>query len=136
MSKSIPKEIRKKVYEKYGGRCAYCGCKLEYKNMQVDHIDAVYRAKYEGRQVDNSIDNYMPACRQCNFYKGTSTIEEFRRKIVHLEETVFNRFTVRLALKYGILRFRRWGQTFYFEYPPIPDFGDKIEIIHINTNAD
>lgn len=37
--KPIPKHIRQKVYEKYDGHCAYCGCKLEYKDMQVDHIN-------------------------------------------------------------------------------------------------
>lgn len=36
--KPIPKDVRKQVYEKYNGHCAYCGCKLDYKDMQVDHV--------------------------------------------------------------------------------------------------
>ena len=40
--KPITKKIRIKVWEKYNHHCAYCGCKLEYKDMQVDHIDSVY----------------------------------------------------------------------------------------------
>lgn len=113
--KSISKEIRRKVYDKYGGHCAYCGCPLAYKDMQVDHIDAVYRAAYEGRDVDNSIDNLLPACRQCNFYKGASTVDEFRRKILQLERTALVGFPVRLAQKYGIVRVEKWDGKFYFE---------------------
>lgn len=37
--KPIPKNIRKQVYEKYNGHCAYCGCKLDYKDMQVDTLN-------------------------------------------------------------------------------------------------
>lgn len=29
---------RKAVYAKYNGHCAYCGRKIEYKDMQVDHL--------------------------------------------------------------------------------------------------
>ena len=30
---------RQSVYEKYGGHCAYCGEHIEYKDMQVDHVN-------------------------------------------------------------------------------------------------
>lgn len=36
--KPIPKDVRQKVYDKFKGHCAYCGCKLKYKEMQVDHF--------------------------------------------------------------------------------------------------
>lgn len=113
--KPIPTEIRHQVYEKYNGHCAYCGCELQYEDMQVDHLDSVYRAEYEGREASNEIENLMPACRQCNFYKGTSTIDEFRRKILHLPVTAFIAFPVRLAAKYGIIQVREWDMKFYFE---------------------
>ena len=113
--KPIPKMIRQQVYEKYNGHCAYCGCELDIKDMQVDHLYSVYRAEYEGRDIDDSIDNYMPACRQCNYYKGTSTIDEFRRKILQLERTALIPFPVRLAQKYGIIQVKEWDMKFYFE---------------------
>ena len=113
--KPIPQKIRQQVYEKYNGHCAYCGCELDIKDMQVDHIDAVYRAEYEGREADNTIGNYMPSCRQCNFYKGTSTIEEFRKKIPNLKRTALIAFPVRLAQKYGIIQVNEWDGKFYFE---------------------
>jgi 5-methylcytosine-specific restriction endonuclease McrA len=33
---------RKIVYEKYGGRCAYCGCELQ-KGWHVDHVEPCRR---------------------------------------------------------------------------------------------
>mgnify|MGYP004487825509 CR=1 FL=1 len=44
--KSPTKEERKLVYQMYDGHCAYCGCKLELKEMQVDHINSIYA--YDG----------------------------------------------------------------------------------------
>ena len=41
--RKLSKEERMKVYEKCQGHCAYCGCTLEYKDMQVDHVKPVYR---------------------------------------------------------------------------------------------
>lgn len=32
------KNVRQAVYAKYNGHCAYCGCEIDYKDMQVDHI--------------------------------------------------------------------------------------------------
>lgn len=87
--KPIPKKIREQVYAKYNGHCAYCGCELKYKDMQVDHLDAVYRAEAEGREASDSIDNFNPSCRMCNFYKGTSTIEEFRKKLLTFQAVYF-----------------------------------------------
>lgn len=35
--------IRHAVYAKYNGHCAYCGCEIDYKDMQVDHIKSKCR---------------------------------------------------------------------------------------------
>ena len=35
---AISKAKRELVYNKYNGRCAYCGREIAYKNMQVDHF--------------------------------------------------------------------------------------------------
>lgn len=112
----IPKQVRQKVYEKYNGHCAYCGCELDIKNMQVDHIDAVYRAEVEGREASDSIDNFNPSCRMCNFYKGTAKIEEFRKKLLTFQAVYFpEHFHTRLAHKYSMMTFAKWDGKFYFE---------------------
>ncbi|GEM_PF-4237640 len=54
--KSIPTKVRKRVYEKYGGQCAYCGEPIEYKEMQVDHMEPLAKGGAD------SEENYMPAC--------------------------------------------------------------------------
>lgn len=88
--KAISQKTRKAVYEKYGGHCAYCGCELDYKDMQVDHVDSCYRNDPEsktGNEVKksadelNQLDNLMPSCRMCNFYKSVSTLEAFRKRV-------------------------------------------------------
>lgn len=108
--KSIPQSARKVVYYKYGGRCAYCGCKLEYKDMQVDHMVSVY-----WNNGGNEIGNLMPACRMCNFYKSTFDIEEFRERLQTLTDRLDKIFIYKLAKKYGIVMEQKKPIEFYFE---------------------
>lgn len=114
--KAIPKKIREQVYNKYNGHCAYCGCELAYKDMQVDHIESVFLTEYKGCEVDNSIANLMPACRQCNFYKSVFSIEYFRKRIAEkLMPNLQKTFNYRLALKYGLIKEDIKPIVFYFE---------------------
>ena len=114
--KPIPKKIRQQVYEKCNGHCAYCGCELEYKDMQVDHIESVYLAELRNNEVDDTLSNYMPSCRMCNYYKNTSTIEQFRNKLTGmLMENVRRPFDYRLVLKYGLVKEDIKPVVFYFE---------------------
>lgn len=108
--KPIPKKIREQVYQKCDGHCAYCGCDLAYKDMQVDHVKSVYW--YNGT---NDIDNLLPSCRMCNFYKGTCTLEEFRKQLETLHERLRKPFIYRLALKYGLIVEIKKEVIFYFE---------------------
>ena len=118
--KQWTKSERLKVYEKCNGHCAYCGCELEYKDMQIDHIVAIHGGDEADKMIKdktiNTIDNCLPSCRQCNFYKEALTIEEYRNKIQQtLTHTCVSTFPVKLALKYGILKLFGWDGKFYFE---------------------
>lgn len=114
--KCIPKSIREVVYNKYGGHCAYCGCVLDIKDMQVDHIESVYLAELRNKEVNEDIVNYMPSCRMCNYYKSTSTIEQFRNNLSNmLMRNVRLPFDYRLALKYGLVKEEVKPVVFYFE---------------------
>ena len=65
--------------------------------------------------IDN-IENLMPACRCCNFYKSGEDIEGFRKRIKgQLEHTCKDTFQVKMAMYYGILTFTPWDEKFYFE---------------------
>lgn len=109
--KQLTKKQREEVYNKYQGHCAYCGCKLEYKDMQVDHF-----APYHIFGDNTKLSNLMPACRQCNFRKSSLTIEKFR---TDLEETADrlrrDNFMFRLAEKYGIVSVSTSPIKFYYE---------------------
>lgn len=108
--KPIPKNILEKVYQKCNGHCAYCGCELEYKDMQVYHVTSVFY--YNGT---NDIDNILPSCRMCNFYKSTFTLDEFRKNLETLHERLRKTFIYRLALKYGLIEEHKKKFKFYFE---------------------
>ena len=118
--KSLTKAKRMAVYNKYDGHCAYCGCELEYKDMQVDHAVAVHGGEQADQMLSdgimNDIDNLMPACRQCNFYKEAYDIEGFRWKIREiLQHRCVDTFQARLAMKYGIITYNGWDGKFFFE---------------------
>lgn len=116
--KPISKEVRQLVYNKCNGHCAYCGCELEYKDMQVDHVLAV------GRGGSNDINNLLPACRQCNYDKHKKTIEGFRRRISKgLYKSLEQVFVYRLAKKYNLVKEEPRVVKFYFEQ--LQDGADK-----------
>jgi 5-methylcytosine-specific restriction endonuclease McrA len=50
----MKKQIREQIFNKYSGKCAYCGTGLE-KGWHVDHIEPVVRdskwSRYHGRFV-------------------------------------------------------------------------------------
>lgn len=41
--KRITTTQRMKVWQKYNGHCAYCGCEITLEEMQVDHMESIYR---------------------------------------------------------------------------------------------
>jgi 5-methylcytosine-specific restriction endonuclease McrA len=93
---------REAVFNKYGGKCAYCGSDL-HKGWHVDHLEPCRRIVHlvqveqpEGvypryRWVEkfigyanseaNHMDNYLPSCRRCNGWKSTHSLEQFRFEI-------------------------------------------------------
>ena len=118
--KTIPKKTRLELYEKYNHRCGYCGCEISYKDMQVDHLKPVYvHGEYLGDMDSeqlNDISNFIPACRQCNLYKSTFELEEFRERLkVTMMENLRKDFRYRLAVKYGLIEEKEHPIAFYFE---------------------
>ena len=114
--KAIPKCVREKVYNKYDGHCAYCGCNLEYKDMQVDHISSVWNSRLNGNNINDSIDNYMPSCRMCNYYKGGGDTESLRNRIkTELIHKLQSNFGYKMAVKYGLVKETNMDVVFFFE---------------------
>lgn len=124
MSKGINKEDRIKVYNKYNGRCAYCGISLSYDSFHVDHIDPVFRrsSKNElekmGRKKGlNKIENYNPSCISCNSSKSTFTIEGWRKQIEYKIEIIKrDSSTFRILHRFGLVEIKEKSKViFHFE---------------------
>ena len=115
----INKKTREIIYNKYNGHCAYCGCEIEMKDMQVDHIVPKYRNNemwFKGKIGTDEISNLNPSCRMCNYYKGMGSLEQFRENLSTMLITNVRRpFDYRLALKYGLVKEDIHSIKFYFE---------------------
>ena len=107
--KALSKNMRREVYEMYGGHCAYCGREIDIKDMQVDHVQAVYLGG------EDEMANYRPACRQCNFYKSTMIVEGLREQLGLIVGRLEKSLTFRLALAHGLIQLTGRPVKFYFE---------------------
>lgn len=132
----INKKDREIIFNKYGGRCAYCGCELN-KGWCVDHLEPIIRSshvKYEsGKRVLNeygqaaiekyithpekdTIENMMPSCASCNNYKSTYGLELFRGQIGLLVERLNKTFTqYKIAKRFGLVVETKKQVEFYYE---------------------
>lgn len=60
--------------------------------------------------------NYMPACRACNKFKSTFSLETFRSEIQkQVERLRRDKPTFRLAERYGLIECNSKPVVFYFE---------------------
>lgn len=132
------KKDRDLVFNKYGGRCAYCGIELT-KGWHVDEIQPVRRSKEylrdeNGNRIWDSIkrdyktksivlhperftiENQMPSCPSCNINKHSGSLEEFRELIQgfmkHLNEI---NTQYKIAKRYGLVKEEIKPVVFYFE---------------------
>ena len=110
----MKKEIRQQIYNKFDGHCAYCGKKIEYKDMQVDHYWP-HRDHLVPKEVSDKFDNLMPSCRRCNHYKRAWKPEDFRGLISKLHKKISKTYLAKVAVDYGILEFKPFDGIFYFE---------------------
>lgn len=108
--KKLNSTERQLIYDKCKGHCAYCGCEITIKQMQADHI---YPFNLGG---DDDIGNMLPACRPCNKYKHTLTLEKFRDAISKWNEILNNNnATYRNAVRFGQVTPTPKQVIFYFE---------------------
>lgn len=133
MSKVKDRQI---VFDKFGGRCAYCGCELQ-KGWHEDHIEPVNRLwKWKERNGElvygkngmrakeyyfehpdlDTVENKYPSCPPCNINKHQASIEEFREWIARYVVSLNSRNTqYQMAKKYGLIEETGKPVIFYFE---------------------
>jgi 5-methylcytosine-specific restriction endonuclease McrA len=103
---------RKKVHEKYGGKCAYCGTTLDIKKFQVDHITP----QRLNLPDSNNNKNLNPACFECNNFKtGMPNIEEFRSELQKQVFRLKNNTQFKRALKFGQIKITESPIKFQYE---------------------
>ena len=137
--KSITPKVRLQVWNKFGGRCAYCGNPLPFKKMQVDHLfpkrlkhyfkTKESRAKYNLPESLNHIDNLMPSCGRCNHYKRSYLLESFRRVLLTIHKRIQKQYLSKVAADYGVIQYKPWDGVFYFEKFPIRTKRNKKEFV-------
>lgn len=108
---------RQIVYDKFDGRCAYCGCELNGK-FHIDHIEPI-RRNSDGSCLNpqnESLSNMNPSCPSCNIMKHNQSIEQFRVMIKNFV-TNLNKYNnqYKLAKKYGLVTENDIEVKFYFE---------------------
>jgi len=106
----IPKAVRVRVAERTNWRCSYCGIALTSRTLVIDHIVAWYLTK------DDAELNLTAACRSCNYYKSTFSIEQLRQQIMkwpaRLER---DSVTFKNALRFGRVTVETGPVVFYAE---------------------
>lgn len=111
--RKLTKEERIEVYKKTDGHCAYCGCELQYKDMQVDHVVPLNGWKVQGA---DEIENMLPACRSCNHYKNRMPLESFRKMVENMPAVLMrDSVTYKNAVRFGLVNPTPHKVVFYFE---------------------
>lgn len=117
------------IYGKFKGHCAYCGLKIKFKDMQVDHIipKSFFHIhlrnhwqpeflKHLGDDDVNHIDNLFPSCRKCNGFKKTFPLHLFRSELeMQVKRTIKTSTNYRFAKLYNQVVETPKPIVFYFE---------------------
>ena len=121
---------RQKVYNKYNGKCAYCGQEIDMKDMQIDHVICKKNflmhiknkwkiPKFLSHLTEDDVnhhDNLFPTCRICNNWKSTFDVESFRSEIaIQIERLKMYNPNYRLACRYGLINETNVPILFHFE---------------------
>ncbi|WP_159467978.1 hypothetical protein [Dyadobacter sp. 3J3] len=139
------REKRQLIYDKFDGKCAYCGCDLNGK-FHIDEIEPCRRkqkmipahwtngnpttendtstAFVTSRWVNDGfenpeafrIENQNPSCASCNINKHSMSLEEFRKLIAGFMKHLNEINTqYKIAKRYGLVSETNEEVKFYFE---------------------
>jgi len=95
-------ELRLRIFDKYKGRCAYCGCQLEDR-FALDHIIPANRG-IKGHASFKDETNLNPSCYTCNSSKSNKSIIEWKQSIVDKANSFANLHpSNKVLLKHGLI---------------------------------
>lgn len=125
----MKKADRQKIFDKYGGRCAYTGKELDAQ-WQVDHMmPRLHCLIYNCLDKHNHIDNLVPTLKIINHYKRQLSLEGWRKYMLNFHkrfdkypknpytETSIKRkaYMQQVADAFGITIDKPFNGIFYFE---------------------
>ena len=111
----LTKAQRAELREKFGGRCAYCGCELGDK-WHADHVKPVIR--FDGKmlhQEHDEIGNLVPACHPCNLHKHCNSLEDYRRIIGDGRREFLVSGKGKALVRMGLVKMKSDPVVFWFE---------------------
>ena len=116
---------RRSVYNLTGGRCAYCGQELAFRDIQVDHVVPLHLGG-----ADEAF-NMFPACRSCNHYKRGMELERWRAQLEAIPATLARDcYTYRQGVRFGLVKPVSQKVEFYSKkYEIIGNIYDNPELI-------
>lgn len=123
------KAVRQRIYDKYKGRCGYCGDYLKIKDMTIDHIipksifietilskkNIPTFLKHLTTQDVSHIDNLMCCCKVCNAWKGTKHLNQFKKEITKSISYIRNDINFKIGVKYKLIIESEPDIKFFFE---------------------
>lgn len=110
MRRKLSKAERMRIYNSMDGHCAYCGAEITYGEMAVDHVIPLHNGGTD------TVDNMMPACRSCNHYKSTHSLEVLRESIERFPDVLTRDcVTYKIAVRFGMVVPNPHPLVFYFE---------------------
>ena len=123
MSKGYSKNQRIEIFNKYNGRCAYCGCILKNNHCTIDHIKPRHRGYLDDElsrmnivRGDHKIENLNPCCSSCNSSKSTLTIEKWRIEIEKKHDRLLKyESSYNLLTRFKMVKRVKSKCIFYFE---------------------
>jgi CRISPR/Cas system Type II protein with McrA/HNH and RuvC-like nuclease domain len=107
----IDPEERRLMYELSNKRCAYCGYRIGFSEVTIDHKIPLSRGG------PDCMDNMVCSCRPCNELKRDRTVEEFRGLVATMNHDMMQQDQrYRAAIRFGLIREHRKKKiVFYFE---------------------
>ena len=123
----LTKSQRQALFERFGGRCAYCGQALRQR-WHADHVKAVVRRLHweRGKGLvptgelycpgNDAFENLMPSCAPCNIDKSTLDLESWRYELERKVEYLNRNYPIyRHAVRFGLVQETGARVVFHFE---------------------
>jgi hypothetical protein len=117
---NLNKKTRLEVWAKYDFKCAYCGRDIEYKGMQINllnpafHVDFNVNNKRDFLKI-RSMENLMPSCISCNFFKRKDGLEKFRERMTNVHKRIESDTLNKIAITFNLIKVKPFSGKFYFE---------------------